>query len=65
MRFEKKALELGSVRQGLGIASVLQIVFKTVATISDSPLNFKEIVIVNTYSTQSNLVQMLTRNYTR
>lgn len=51
MRFEKKALELGTVRQGLGIANVLQIVFTTVATISDSPLTFKELIIVNTYTT--------------
>ena len=43
MRFEKRALALGSVRSGIG--GVLQIVFKTVATISDSPLRFKEILI--------------------
>ena len=65
MRFEKKAFELGSVRSGLGIGRVFEILFKTVATITDSPLKFKEVVIVNTYSTQANLVSMLTRNYVR
>ena len=39
--------------------------FTSVATISDSPLTFKEIVIMNTYTTQSNLIQTLTRNYAR
>jgi vacuolar protein sorting-associated protein 13A/C len=36
-----------------------------VATISDSPLSFKELVIVNIYSTTSNLIMTLTKNYTR
>jgi hypothetical protein len=54
-----------NLRQGLVIGSLLSIVFQTVATISDSPLTFKELIIMNTYTTQDNLVSMLTRNYTR
>lgn len=51
MRFEKKALALGSLKQGIAIGGLLQILLTTVATISDSPLTFKEIVIMNTYTT--------------
>jgi len=40
-------------------------VFTTLATITDSPLSFKELIIVNTYSTTSNLILTLTKNYTR
>ena len=64
-KFEKKALALGNVSQGLVIGGLLQIVFTTVATITDSPLSFKELIIVNIYSTTSNLILTLTRNYTR
>jgi hypothetical protein len=50
MKFEKKALEV-NLRQGLVLGSLLQIVFTTVATITDSPLTFKELIIMNTYTT--------------
>ena len=37
----------------------------SVATISESPLQFKEIVIVHTFTSQNNLISMVIRNYTR
>jgi hypothetical protein len=36
-----------------------------VATISETPITFKEIILVHTFASQNNLVSQLMRNYTR
>lgn len=50
--FEKKAFELriDDPTKGFGVGSIFYTLFTSVATISDSPLTFKEIIITNTYT---------------
>ena len=50
VRFEKKAFELKLNDPSFGFGSIFYTLFTTVATISDSPLTFKEIIIMNTYT---------------
>lgn len=52
VRFERKAFELkvDDPSQAFGFGSIFYTLLTTVATISDSPLAFKEVIIVNTYT---------------
>lgn len=54
VRFERKAFEfkIDDPKQGFGFGSIFYTLFTTVATISDSPLTFKELILMHTFTSQ-------------
>jgi hypothetical protein len=63
LRFEHKNLDLNIVNEGGGIFSIGYTLFSNIASISDSPLNFKELILTHTYSNPDTLVDLIIRNF--
>ncbi|CAI2359786.1 unnamed protein product [Moneuplotes crassus] len=64
LKFEKRALNF-DLNKGFGVLTILYTVATTIATVSDAPLSFSELVITNIFQSQSALISSLTKNYTR
>jgi hypothetical protein len=64
LRFEHKNLDLNITKKGGGIVSIGYTLFSNIASMSDSPLNFKELVLTHTYTSPENLVDLIIRNFT-
>jgi len=66
-KFEKKAFELDltSPGKGFGATNIVYSVFTSVANISDSPLAFKELIIVDTFVSMDTLTKQIVKNYAR
>jgi hypothetical protein len=67
IKFEKKAFEfdISDPKQAFGIMNIIYSILATAASISNSTLTFKELILVNLFVSQEMLVQQLTRNYAR
>jgi hypothetical protein len=52
LKFERKAFELNidDPTQAFGIGSIFYTLFTTVATISESPLTFKELILMSSFT---------------
>jgi hypothetical protein len=52
LRFERVAFELkiDDPKKGFGLGSIVYTLFTSVATISDSPITFKELIIMHTFT---------------
>eukprot|EP00344_Euplotes_crassus_P011103 CAMPEP_0197018198 /NCGR_PEP_ID=MMETSP1380-20130617/79966_1 /TAXON_ID=5936 /ORGANISM="Euplotes crassus, Strain CT5" /LENGTH=753 /DNA_ID=CAMNT_0042445389 /DNA_START=109 /DNA_END=2369 /DNA_ORIENTATION=- len=64
LRFEKRSLNF-DLNKGFGVMTILYTVATTIATVSDAPLSFKELVITNIFQSQAALIGSLTKNYAR
>ena len=54
VKFERKAFELNIANpsSGFGLGSIIYTVFTTVASISESPICFKELIFVHCFTSQ-------------
>jgi hypothetical protein len=64
LRFEKQMLNF-DINKGFGALTILYTIATSVATVSDAPLSFKELVITNIFQSQNALISNLTGNYVR
>lgn len=64
LRFEHKNLDI-NLKKGGGVFSLGYTVFSNIANMSDSPLNFKELILTHTYAPPTALVDMIIKNFTR
>lgn len=66
LRIEKKAVEfdISDPGRGFGVFDVFYTLISGVAAITNSPLTFKELVLVNVFQSQKFLIQQLAKNYT-
>lgn len=64
LRFEKRALNF-DLNKGFGVLTILYSLATTIATVSDAPLSFKELIITNIFQSQAALTGNLTANYAR
>ena len=65
LKFEHKYMDLDVTRQGGGINSIGYTIMSNVASVSDSPLKFKELIITHMYTSPENLINVIQRNFTR
>jgi len=64
LRFEHKYLDL-NMKKGGGVFSLGYTVFSNIASMTDSPLKFKELIMTHTYAPPDQLVSMIVKNFTR
>jgi len=64
---EKQAVEfdISDPGRGFGILNLLYTLLSGVASISNSPLSFKELIILDVFASQDALVSQITKNYTQ
>ena len=64
-KLEKKAVELdvSDPIRGFGIFNVFYSLISGVASISNSPLVFKELILVDVFAQQNILIRQITKNY--
>ena len=63
-RFERRSLNF-DLNQGLGALTVVYTLATSIATVSDAPLSFKELLITNIFQSQASLKSMLVKNFVR
>lgn len=66
-KLEKKAVELDVTdpSRGFGFLNLLYTLLSGVASISNSPLNFKELILIDVFASQEVLTNQIIKNYTR
>jgi hypothetical protein len=64
LSFEKQALNF-DMNQGFGVLTIVYTLATTIASVSDAPLSFKELLITNIFQSQRSLTGMLTKNFVR
>lgn len=64
LRFEKKALNF-DLNQGFGALTIVYTLATSIASVSDAPLSFKELLITNIFQSQASLRSMLIKNFVR
>lgn len=67
LRMERTAFELDITNPGraFGIVNILYNFVASAASISNSTLNFKELILLDTFISQEQLISQLVKNYTR
>ena len=64
---EKQAVEfdISDPGRGFGILNLMYTLLSGVASISNSPLSFKELIILDVFASQDALVSQITKNYSQ
>lgn len=67
LRLEKKAVEIdiSDPGRGFGVFDVLYTFLSNVASITNSPLSFTELMLVNVFQSQDMIVKQIVKNYAR
>eukprot|EP00344_Euplotes_crassus_P010248 CAMPEP_0197018326 /NCGR_PEP_ID=MMETSP1380-20130617/80036_1 /TAXON_ID=5936 /ORGANISM="Euplotes crassus, Strain CT5" /LENGTH=474 /DNA_ID=CAMNT_0042445527 /DNA_START=325 /DNA_END=1749 /DNA_ORIENTATION=+ len=65
VQIEHKYMDLDYRREGGGINSVGYTLISNIASMSDTPLWFKELIITHTYTAPENLADIIVRNFIR
>lgn len=65
-RLEKKAVELDITdpARGFGFVNLVYTLLSGVASITNSPLTFKELILVDVFASPNILMQQIIKNYT-
>lgn len=67
LRLEKKAVEIdiSDPGRGFGVFDVVYTFLSNVASITNSPLSFTELMLVNVFQSQDMIVKQIVKNYAR
>lgn len=52
-----------NLKQGFGFYSIGYSVLSSIATITESPISFKELIVTHTFSAPNNLIHMIVKNF--
>ena len=62
LRFEKRALNF-DINQGFGALTIVYTIATSIANVSDAPLSFKELLIINIFQSKASLNDILIKNF--